>query len=491
MQNLSANITNAGQSSSPMDSLVTKKAPSAKHLDRRADVDSTESADDVAAKFRQLLKQYSRSQSESAAAASEIDGQEVARGNISLLQGLAVDVAIDVEVTDMLAADMATENHEHCVVLCYADPEMNIADQTMSAEQMAELAAMMHKFPQLQEILKGKLDLSEVSKAIDVLQHGGKIDLLKLDLSPELKNTLTKIADRPELLANLGSALKMMQQNPDLLAKFQVNIADLSDDLPKVGVMEFKPVVELEKVAPKEANILQNARGVVETTLKTQLPEMNKLIMLEEVAKRQSHAVDMAPKEISEISTLSFNQALDAVSHVTNALQANKTSLLTTASLDAYAAHQARADSMPSANIASMQLAVQMQRNAQTGRANGFIVQLQPEELGKVEVIMKFDGKRMRASIIAEKEETLALMKEDASYLESALRNAGLEANAGSLEFSLSQNSEQFTKTKNNRDRDDGFGTMIADKVTEEMVLRDLKVIDAMWVNNGRVNVRI
>jgi flagellar hook-length control protein FliK len=65
-------------------------------------------------------------------------------------------------------------------------------------------------------------------------------------------------------------------------------------------------------------------------------------------------------------------------------------------------------------------------------------IQLKPEHLGRIEVAMEVaaDG-RMHAVITADNKETLQLLQRDARDLARALQDAGLQANAGNLDFNL------------------------------------------------------
>jgi flagellar hook-length control protein FliK len=81
-------------------------------------------------------------------------------------------------------------------------------------------------------------------------------------------------------------------------------------------------------------------------------------------------------------------------------------------------------------------------------------IQLDPPELGQVAIELKF-GKdnSVKAHISVERPETLALLQKDSASLQKALEDAGLQADSGSLEFSLdqggdSQNGESFGDKK-------------------------------------------
>ncbi len=87
---------------------------------------------------------------------------------------------------------------------------------------------------------------------------------------------------------------------------------------------------------------------------------------------------------------------------------------------------------------AAQQVAIQISRAVGEGQ-NRFEISLHPQELGKVEVKLEIghDG-RVLATVAAERPETLSMLRRDAFALEQALQNAGLNADSGSLQFSLS-----------------------------------------------------
>lgn len=84
-------------------------------------------------------------------------------------------------------------------------------------------------------------------------------------------------------------------------------------------------------------------------------------------------------------------------------------------------------------------LAVHIARKVEQG-LNQFEITLTPAELGKLDISLRIsDDGRVQAVLRAERQETLDLLRQDARTLESQLRQAGLDVNAGALSFHLSQ----------------------------------------------------
>jgi flagellar hook-length control protein FliK len=83
------------------------------------------------------------------------------------------------------------------------------------------------------------------------------------------------------------------------------------------------------------------------------------------------------------------------------------------------------------------QISVQIQNAMQNGTSR-MTVDLQPAELGRVEIKLDVDkDKNVSATIVADRPATLDLLQRDAKALERALQQAGLQTDSGSLSFSL------------------------------------------------------
>lgn len=92
----------------------------------------------------------------------------------------------------------------------------------------------------------------------------------------------------------------------------------------------------------------------------------------------------------------------------------------------------------PGANTPpAAQLEVHLAGAAQ-GRIERMVVQLEPLDLGRVEIRLEFsDDGKVNALIAADRPETLEALQRDAAGLERTLRDAGLRPDAGGLSFSL------------------------------------------------------
>lgn len=78
------------------------------------------------------------------------------------------------------------------------------------------------------------------------------------------------------------------------------------------------------------------------------------------------------------------------------------------------------------------------------GRIERLVVQLEPADLGRVEIQLDFgDDGRVGAVITAERPETLDALQREAHGLERSLRDAGLRPDGGGLSFSLKRDQQQ------------------------------------------------
>ena len=88
-------------------------------------------------------------------------------------------------------------------------------------------------------------------------------------------------------------------------------------------------------------------------------------------------------------------------------------------------------------------LAVEIAGQALTGK-NRFEIRLDPPELGRIEVRLDVDKNGgVTSHLIADRADTLDLLRRDASGLERALQDAGLKTSDNSLQFSLRDQSGQ------------------------------------------------
>jgi flagellar hook-length control protein FliK len=104
------------------------------------------------------------------------------------------------------------------------------------------------------------------------------------------------------------------------------------------------------------------------------------------------------------------------------------------ATTPANAAVQIQAPAVPLAG-----LAIEIAKEATAGK-HQFEIRLDPPELGRIDVRLSVDHDgRVTSHLVADRADTLDLLKRDAAQLERALQQAGLKTSDNALEFSLRQ----------------------------------------------------
>lgn len=103
---------------------------------------------------------------------------------------------------------------------------------------------------------------------------------------------------------------------------------------------------------------------------------------------------------------------------------------------------------------ASQTLAAIMQKTVDGGTAKQFTLQLDPPELGRVDVKISFGkDKTVKAVLTIERSDTYAMLQKDSQFLERSLQGTGLDAKAG-LEFSLANKEHDFNQNFNGDNKD-------------------------------------
>ena len=132
------------------------------------------------------------------------------------------------------------------------------------------------------------------------------------------------------------------------------------------------------------------------------------------------------------------------------------------------------------------QVTVQITKALQSG-VDKITIQLRPASMGRIDVQMEIasDG-RTSLVITADNRDTLDLLQRDARYLEQALKDAGLQADAGNMEFNMREGQESDGEDGGKSDSSD-TATADASDASEQ----DLPVLDGYIVGpDGRVDIR-
>ncbi len=105
-----------------------------------------------------------------------------------------------------------------------------------------------------------------------------------------------------------------------------------------------------------------------------------------------------------------------------------------------------QAQSAGRAHPATQMVAATMQKSMNGGQNKSITLQLDPPELGRVEVRMVFGkDKTLKTTLISEKPETFLMLQRDSGSLERILQDSGLNADSG-LSFELAQEGYDFNQ---------------------------------------------
>ncbi len=135
------------------------------------------------------------------------------------------------------------------------------------------------------------------------------------------------------------------------------------------------------------------------------------------------------------------------------------------------------------------QISVKITKALQAGN-DRISIQLKPEDLGRVDVKMELshDG-RVSAVVTADKQETLDLLKRDASELQRALADAGLKTDVGDMQFNLRGDQGQTAGDEGGRNTS---AAEQAEAEAEEQAVGDgvLAAWESGIYHNGKLDVR-
>ena len=105
-------------------------------------------------------------------------------------------------------------------------------------------------------------------------------------------------------------------------------------------------------------------------------------------------------------------------------------------------------------------VSAKLQQAAQNGRNQTLTLQLEPAELGRVDVRLEFGKDKMvKATMLVEKPEAYLLLQRDSHALERALQNSGLELEGGGIDMQLAEDGSAFEQNNNGTGGGEKFGS--------------------------------
>ena len=143
----------------------------------------------------------------------------------------------------------------------------------------------------------------------------------------------------------------------------------------------------------------------------------------------------------------------------------------------------------PSGRTVVDQVSVKITKAIQGGN-DKITIQLRPANMGRVEVKMELtQDNHLTVLIVADNRETLELLKDDARGLQRALAEAGLQTDAGDMNFNL--------RGQDGQDQDGKAPSRGGAFVEDDVVILDENIIeeavvasDGRVLANGRIDIR-
>ncbi|MDD3288575.1 MAG: flagellar hook-length control protein FliK [Alphaproteobacteria bacterium] len=231
--------------------------------------------------------------------------------------------------------------------------------------------------------------------------------------------------------------------------------------------------------------LMNNEKGVSE--IKTQAPVVNSNITVAAVAPvngGNGAALDSATA--GSVRTLGSTASASQNTVVAEGTQ--KSNPYNFASqLSATRASRGGSSGLPSA---VEQVSLYLHRQVKAGNDN-ITLQLRPAELGRIEIKLQIaDDNHVQGFVIVDNKATLEMLSQDSGSLQRALQNAGLQADAGCMQFSLREDGGSSLFKFNSRSmakdtREDKEGAALAEADAA------IAAADIYYVAPGRVNFRV
>lgn len=335
---------------------------------------------------------------------------------------------------------------------------------------------------------KNKEFINQIKALIEGLQspseNGATPDLASLNLTPAQLNALQDTLAKRQSIENESGALNVAQDLPGN-SLFGALISIVQPKKPEAGRVVVTPVVETAPLgaapvvtSPENNDVAAKLNALIvggsgKDGLNTLALPFDSLPAEDFDTALQSAVKVKAPGAVGEQGSVkanansavsangvpaptlnALNAALPAFSGLTFAPGLNSQGLpeelglslsaMSGTPMQGLSALVTQAPSASAPHAATQMVAATMQKSAQNGGSTNITLQLDPPELGRVEVRMVFDkDKSMKALVTTEKPETHLMLQRDAHVLEKALQDAGLDADGG-LSFELAQDGHFF-----------------------------------------------
>lgn len=338
--------------------------------------------------------------------------------------------------------------------------------------------------PTLPNAGKGQQQLLQQGAGLNLPQASANAQNLQALTTPQIGNAQAA-QNLQALNVNTPAVQQAIAQNPelqDILTRVpaQVNANGIASG---VATLTSQPHATSLQQAASLAN---STTGQTQAQANGTAPEVNTLASiaqrsvdgqgekatLETLSKGTNDIIRQTGATANDLRQVAANQQQTDVTLRQNVAATNATTASAQLALDGhlieqpssiaslYQTHGSSHSSLATANQtynahgtqhapAQEQVAVKVSQAIAQG-LNRVSVQLDPASLGRVEIQIEMpqDGKAS-VLVLAERQDTLDMLRTDSKSLEKALQDAGIKADAGALEFGLQQgNGQQFASAQ-------------------------------------------
>jgi flagellar hook-length control protein FliK len=306
---------------------------------------------------------------------------------------------------------------------------------------------------QNQTSLENTARVSQIADQVNTMTNAQKIAPAGLNLNGLQPTQPTETSEAILPLAHSSERPAGRINNAEFNALFNRSNAFSNEYVGNAAVNNGKAMATIKNMASLPS-LPQTGDVTLSANWMSQLPAMNIIS-------------ELAGFDIQ--SGMPFNSVMQAVAHVT-------------------AATAQAGQSHP----ASSMVAAQVSKAAQNGEARNITLNLDPPELGRVEIRLEFGTeKTVKANLIVEKPETLLLLQRDAGSLEKALQDAGLETSGESLNYEMASEGYDFNSNRDGNAQNGGTGSGADGDADEELDLIETTMTWDVDPETGHVHYSI
>ncbi len=406
-----------------------------------------------------------------------------------------------------------------------------VLGDAQKSDPMAVFANIKDALAQLQQFLQAAngQDLSQLTQEQDSILTNinnalqTDLDALKTlfpqaaggDDAQSIFNQLLQAQQPDKLQSSLSSAVQQasLMQDGDAKTSLQDDIAQIKEallkfrsdrlaDIKQIGANYHNPQIQTQPVAanipdnsdinPVKTDIGKADPVIFSTVAASAVSEQNPASQSVQPQNNNATVVAAAAVETSSSNKFSGNIDADAGGNSGQGGNTGSQFSFTSASgtqlrpASSAASHSNFSSLLNRASEAPVSEQVLFHVKTAVGKGDSRItIQLNPEELGKLDITLDVDAKgKTGISITADNKQTLDLLQRDSQGLQKALSEAGLKADSGSLSFNL-RGGEREGQGQNEAQAANSYKKSQPDELPpEEISAASLAVVSRSYVIN-------